>query len=343
MKPLFTKEEYEMVRYQDKLPCECYQCEKVFYKSKHEISRFIKRNEPVAKFCSKSCNSRYKNFNYKKQCPKCLKFFTAVNLTTHTSACGILNSRYKKRIYKEDIIKCHICDKEFNKYGIGGHIAMKHKGMAEYIQSFKKICSNASIKAKNEGRIHQMSEETRKKLQTAGKNRKHTEETKNKIRLNKIKFYQENPDKIPFNIYDYNQKSYPEKVFEKNLTGNTFYNFGNYEYGYDYNIYELDFAWIDLKLDVEIDGDFHLKPDRIIRDEKRNNFLIRNGWSVIRFEARLVNKQPLFCIKKLQHVFENLENYKSLTTKFWYKDFLETINCVQGGTQTHGGDIISSG
>ena len=56
MKPLYTNEEFNNAKSMDKLPCECYQCNKTFYKLKKEISSFNNQNPlPKIKFCSIKC------------------------------------------------------------------------------------------------------------------------------------------------------------------------------------------------------------------------------------------------------------------------------------------------
>ena len=53
--------------------------------------------------------------------------------------------------------------------------------------------------------------------------------------------------------------------------------------------YCLDFAVFCLRgnLDVECDGDtWHLRPETVVEDNARNNFLARLGWHVLRFSSR---------------------------------------------------------
>ncbi len=335
MKPLFTQEEYDSVRYQDRLPCECYQCTETFYAKKHDISRFIKRGDNTAMFCGKTCMSRYRTLNSSKQCPTCLQYFNLIVINKHIESCGVTRIYREGKYYRIDKRKkysgetkiiCSICNKEFNQHGIGTHHYMKHEGNAQrMVSEFKNtrvVPENVFLKAKEEGTTFVVTEEVREKLRKSSTGRKHTEESKNKIRIHQIKYYQENPDKIPFKLYNYEEKSRPEKLFEHTLTSSTITQAFNYVYEHKFNIYYFDFAWLDIKLDVEIDGDFHLKPARIIRDEMRDEFSIKNGWTVIRFEARLVNKNPEYCVSKLKHVFDNLEMYKNKRTKFWYKDYV---------------------
>ena len=55
-----------------------------------------------------------------------------------------------------------------------------------------------------------------------------------------------------------------------------------------------DFAFIDLKLDVEVDGKFHYTQEQNIEhDKKRNEYLINNGWKVFRISIDEVNHNAL--------------------------------------------------
>jgi very-short-patch-repair endonuclease len=73
----------------------------------------------------------------------------------------------------------------------------------------------------------------------------------------------------------------------------------------------LDFAIFCKKgnINVECDGDeFHMKPDAVRKDKKRNNILSSNGWSVLRF-----------------------------TTDEIKYDLKDTVSCVQETIKTYGG------
>jgi len=52
---------------------------------------------------------------------------------------------------------------------------------------------------------------------------------------------------------------------------------------FPFHTYEFDFAFLNIKLDVEIDGNVHfVRKEQIERDERRNKFVIENGWSYYR-------------------------------------------------------------
>jgi hypothetical protein len=73
MKPLYTQSEFNLAKTEDKLPCKCYKCEKIFYKSKRTIKLALKNlDRHNGKYCSKSCGNKTKvNVN----CKNCNKTF----------------------------------------------------------------------------------------------------------------------------------------------------------------------------------------------------------------------------------------------------------------------------
>ncbi|MDO8610975.1 MAG: DUF559 domain-containing protein [bacterium] len=108
--------------------------------------------------------------------------------------------------------------------------------------------------------------------------RRHTEETKRKISEIRKKFLKENPDKVPYLLnHKYKRTSYPEQYFTDC--------FKNTKLTPKYRIlaYELDFADIENKIDIEIDGCQHfLDPVIVEHDKKRNQTLIELGWTIYR-------------------------------------------------------------
>ena len=56
-----------------------------------------------------------------------------------------------------------------------------------------------------------------------------------------------------------------------------------YEEQYQIGPYQLDFAFPDVKIDLEIDGDQHHLDKRVVEsDKRRNEYLEHLGWKVIR-------------------------------------------------------------
>lgn len=156
----------------------------------------------------------------------------------------------------------------------------------------------------------------------------HSEETKLKMSKSRIKFLSENPDKATYVLNKFSKfPSYPEKYFLEALSGSDFI------YKFRLFTYELDFANINLSIDLEIDGSQHkLKEKAIEHDLKRNQKLIDNGWKVIRVywpEFQKLNKlqkdEIINSIKTL-----NPFECKAVSLFGWEnKNFIKYENCQQ--------------
>jgi len=69
---------------------------------------------------------------------------------------------------------------------------------------------------------------------------------------------------------------------------------------YQHSIYSYDFAFIDLKIDVEIDGGTHTSEKVKVIDKRRDIFSQSHGWEVIRFTAKEVKENVTLCIQKIE-------------------------------------------
>ena len=116
--------------------------------------------------------------------------------------------------------------------------------------------------------------------------RKLTEEHKRKISAARKKFLDNNPDKVPYILAHSSKKSWPEKFFEELLVQN---GITGWQYNYPFKRYRLDFAFPELKVDIEIDGSTHFLLDKVKQiDLERDTILKENGWRVLRIDARLL-------------------------------------------------------
>jgi len=75
-------------------------------------------------------------------------------------------------------------------------------------------------------------------------------------------------------------------------------------------IYFLDFGVFCRKgnIDIECDGErYHILPDALTRDRKRNNQLTSCGWQVLRFFGREINHNLQGCFKIIERTVGNLD------------------------------------
>lgn len=109
----------------------------------------------------------------------------------------------------------------------------------------------------------------------------HTEEEKKHLSEIRKLYLAEHPEKIPYKINHSSKKSYPETYFEEVFNNDdllkTFTN------QYPVGLYSLDFAFVDKKIDVEVDGEQHYRDTRIVEHDKiRTKILNDLGWTVFR-------------------------------------------------------------
>jgi very-short-patch-repair endonuclease len=107
-----------------------------------------------------------------------------------------------------------------------------------------------------------------------------------------------------------NYMSRPEKTFEKMLKEYGISDKYNIKYGLPVSKYFLDFALLEYKIDIEIDGVQHIRnKNNIEHDKIRDTFLLKEGWKVYRISAKeLLNKNV---INDLTKFIENTSNYRS--------------------------------
>jgi very-short-patch-repair endonuclease len=72
--------------------------------------------------------------------------------------------------------------------------------------------------------------------------------------------------------------------------------------------YVIDAAWPNLKLAVEVDGSYHDWKSQKKKDLEKDNFLISNGWTVLRFSASSVLNDVLKVKKEIVSTILKLKN-----------------------------------
>lgn len=125
-------------------------------------------------------------------------------------------------------------------------------------------------------------------------NYKHSNASKAKIRKARLKYMEDNPQSAAWRR---STMSYPEKVFQQLVEKNELSK--QYDIVYEYSIFPfyIDFAFVNVKLAVEIDGSQHYTmKSKIDRDKRKDDLLISKGWKIYRI--------PAF---KIQNEFKNIE------------------------------------
>jgi len=252
-----------------------------------------------------------------KQCNKCGKTISLSNFKKHYSVCdGIIKEKnHIKEEWKlpNGKYRCPYCDKELSKLGLGGHIYRVHteKGKQQktcpenLINYYKTHGSwNKGLTKETDERIKKNGESLKislasgkTKIWCEGKNL--SKEHREKISKARIKYLQENPDKVPYLINHSSNESFPEKVFKQALIDNGITGWTD---RWQNGIYQYDFAFINKRIDVEIDGAQHLQEKVVKIDKRRDEWSKSLGWIVIRFTAKEVLKNVDLCIIKLKEI-----------------------------------------
>ena len=141
-------------------------------------------------------------------------------------------------------------------------------------------------------------------------NYKLSEETKDKIRKARLKWMKEHPEQTAWRLKN---MSYPEKCFKKILEDNGLDK--KYLIYREYSVfpYFIDFAFVNEKVAVEIDGSQHLEEDRKKRDDRKDKLLLSKGWKVLRIASNEVTHDGTKALKALLGILEGLiTTYKTV-------------------------------
>lgn len=228
-------------------------------------------------------------------------------------------SKYK---ISNNLYRCE-CGKEFNNYqSLNAHFShcLIHKKMTGQEPKLKnrRVCGFESF---DKNKLKEVSKKGANTIKQKYKNgelcgsftgKKHSESTKEKIREARFKYLS---DGKQHGAFDKSKKTYLEKWFDEFLIENQLYNIYNIKYNYSVYPYFLDYAFIDLMLDVELDGSFHYKYEKnILHDNKRNTILENNGWKIFRISIDEINKD----CKKVELEFLKYLKEFNITSKSRY-------------------------
>lgn len=213
------------------------------------------------------------------KCKKCNKKF--VKRYSYIGHCSVHNRNillYKKiKIIKKNH-NCKFCNKHFDSgCKLGGHIVC-----CKLNPSYNK--RNLNISKSLLGNI--LSKKHRKKISKS-----------------LTKYLISNPDKVPYRLNHSSKRSYFEIIFENALKNNGFIGWVSQ---YRNSIYQYDFAFPDLKIDVEIDGTTHNLEKVKIIDKRRDIFSKNNGWKILRFTTKDIKENIIQCINILKNLINTI-------------------------------------
>lgn len=101
-----------------------------------------------------------------------------------------------------------------------------------------------------------------------------------------------------------NEPSYPEQFFMK-VIHNEFSN-KNYQREFSFYKYSLDFAWVDQRKVIEIDGEQHERFEEYkLRDKQKDKLLSENGWSILRIKWKDMMKETKYWINIAKNFIDN--------------------------------------
>ncbi|MDO8641473.1 MAG: DUF559 domain-containing protein [Nitrosarchaeum sp.] len=200
-------------------------------------------------------------FDNKYICKKCNKSFNSGNLKRHT--CLINNDDDIKQVY--DLYMSGLSSRDILAKGFSGQL----------------------IKIALRGRRRTLSQS----LSLHHKQHPCSNELRQKFRDLRLKYMNEHKG-IPRWRESHAIMSYPEKIFADIIKRNKLTE--KYDIIREYCIfpYYADFAFLNIQLDVEVDGSQHWRSEnRKANDRKRDSILVQQGWRLYRIpEFRLKNE-----------------------------------------------------
>lgn len=199
-------------------------------------------------------------------------------------------------------MKCIFCERESNSNrSLKNHQArcsVNPNRIPQSLGNTGKVGVNRYIKAKQLGKQIIITDEFRKTQSINATGRKHSAQTKQKISEIRIKFLEQNPDKVPYLLNHSSKISYPEQYFI-----DCFSDIIDTGFQRPINRYKVDFSNLEHKLYLEIDGEQHYSDKKMVQhDIIRTAKLLELGWVGIR--VRWSDFQKLSDAEKKQKVVE---------------------------------------
>lgn len=197
---------------------------------------------------------------------------------------------------------CLICHAESNSFGIGTHIWRIHGKGKGFNPFSKSLCHKAWNKGltKSDPRVALNAARASKTL--SGRKRKpHTNEFRLFLSELMKKKHKEGKAHNIGECRKRKEPSWPEAFFIKVIQNE--FSDKNYTYEYWIKPFSIDFAWLEKKKAIEIDGEQHIyNPEQVERDKRKNELLKKEGWLLLRIAWK-----DLF--HNTKHVIEQANNF----------------------------------
>lgn len=86
--------------------------------------------------------------------------------------------------------------------------------------------------------------------------------------------------------------------------------------------YRVDFILMDARLIIELDGhDYHSSPDQLDKDSKRQRYLTRAGYTLIRFTGRQIVNDCNACVLEVRNIYTEIMQRKPAKYRVMYVDY----------------------
>ena len=189
--------------------------------------------------------------------------------------------------------QCPVCNVWFSFRGLPSHFHRTHNPNAK-LPSHKVVAWNKGL-TKSDPRVANLAERVSKTL-SGRPGQPMSEAQKKKVSEGMKKAHAEG---MAHNIGSSrwnNEPSYPEKFFMK-VIENEFED-KNYVRELPFKRFSLDFAWVEKRKCIEIDGEQHERfADYKARDQRKDEALKAEGWQVLRISWKEMYNNPKYWIR----------------------------------------------
>jgi len=217
-------------------------------------------------------------------------------------------------------MKCKICNKYCKSIrSLSSHLRYHDINLLNYYVKYENFkipkCPYCNKDSKHEnGLKYRLTCGNKKCILKTQINRKHTKETKEKLRKKLFERIKKEKGNTPYDKKRRGEMSYLENWFYINVI-EKYKLYEKYDIVREYPFYPyfIDFAFLNIKLAVELDGGTHFNNDGsyIQRDLDKNKALLKNKWNLFRINYQEINKN------KIQEFFEFIKNINILEPKMF--------------------------